>query len=167
MSKLNREIGTNLHKIRLARGLTLDYVSQKMYENDCNMSTSMLSKIENNRQRIYADQLIILCKIYECSLSNVSCQENDIDIAIANSIQTEPMEVKKIVHFCLTKWSGNTTALWKFLGLYISMPPRIRQMIAGMGISTYNYAKQTKQIDSSAPPVDITYITKEYKKLLD
>lgn len=168
MRNINNEIGGNLQRIRIARGLTLDNVCQELEEFDCKMSPPMLSKIENGKQRIYADQLIYLCKVYGTSLSGVSASDkNDIDDAIANAIKTEPIDIKRTVLWCITEWHGNTTALWKFLGLYVSMPPRIRHMIAGMGISTYNYAKQTNQVNKSAPSVDIVYLTKEYRRLLN
>lgn len=165
---LNKEIGIRMNKTRTSRNITLQELSDRLTDMGHPMSVQTLSKIENNQRRAYADQLYYICLAMDCSLGNIMpmpTAKSDLDHTMMAIIKSIPSDIKTSIIHILTRWTGNTTALFRFVGLYCALPTNLRKMIAEMGISVYNYAKMSNQIDSSAPPVNIVYITKETKKL--
>lgn len=164
---VSKTIGVNINRIRTARHLTLKQLSVKLNKLGYDITPQQLSAIENGKTRPYADQIVYLASALECSFGNILTRPEvmDINSAVYNTITSAPEDVKEILFYILSDWTGNSTALWKFVGLYATLPPKIRSMISGMGIAVYNFAKYSKQLDSSAPPVDIAYIIKEYDKL--
>ncbi|MDO4197807.1 MAG: helix-turn-helix transcriptional regulator [Erysipelotrichaceae bacterium] len=168
MDRMNMQMARNLRKVRSARGITLSELSDRLLKLDFSMSPQTLSQIENGKRRLYADQVFYICNALECSPANIYPQvSKKISEHVEAAVSSTNEDNMKILSYALTGWHGNTNALWKFMGLYISLPIKLRAAVAGMGVSAYEYAKLTRQIDKKAPEVDIEYIAKEYRRLLE
>lgn len=167
MNDVSKTIGVNINRIRTARHLTLKQLSVKLGELGCDITPQQLSAIENGKTRPYADQVVYLASALECSFGNILSRPEIMDKnnAVYYTITSAPEDVKETLFYILSNWTGNSTALWKFVGLYAALPQKLRSMISGMGIAVYNFAKYSNQLNSEAPPVDIAYIIKEYNKL--
>ena len=165
---INKEIGHNINRIRASNNMTLQEVSNALTDLGFPMSVQTLSQLENNKRKLSGEQLYYICQALGCTpmhiIPNPNFNKNKI---ISDAVMSLSNDGKNIIEYCVTSWHGNSKALLKFVGLYISLPPQLRNLISGMGVSTYNYAQKTGQINSSAPAVDIVYITEQYKKLLD
>ncbi|MDR1826098.1 MAG: helix-turn-helix domain-containing protein [Rickettsiales bacterium] len=71
----------NIRSIRLARGVRMTKLAR-----DANLSLSAMSKIEKGVRRLNQKQLLVLCELLSCRISDIFIKETD---AIAGVWQTE------------------------------------------------------------------------------
>ena len=71
----------NIRTIRLARGVRMTKLAK-----DANLSLSAMSKIEKGVRRLNQSQLLLLCDILSCKISDIFIKESD---DVASSWQTE------------------------------------------------------------------------------
>ena len=67
--RTNPLLGSNLKKIRLSKGLRNKDVVARLQLVGLNVSTAILSKVENGLNNPSVDMLIELTKIYECDFN--------------------------------------------------------------------------------------------------
>lgn len=164
------KIGARLKKERKARGITIKELAEEIEaESGEEISESTISMWENGKRRIYSDQLYYVCKALRISpmtLFGDGSLASEIDKRLQDEVLMLPKDEKEIFYYLFYKWDGNPRALVKFLGLYMSLPKKLRLDIAGMGVTMYHIGKDANQLDKSAPPVDIKYIDEAWDKLL-
>ncbi|MDR2268811.1 MAG: helix-turn-helix domain-containing protein [Rickettsiales bacterium] len=72
----------NIRSIRLSRGIRMTKLAK-----DANLSLSAMSKIEKGVRRLNQNQLLLLCKILSCKVSDIFIKESDS--AVASTWQSE------------------------------------------------------------------------------
>lgn len=168
MNDFDKSIGAAIRNHRQNRGLTQKELVAK-YELVCGqpLTVAQLSMWENGKVSMYAEQAYNMCKALNCSpMSLVDDKASGPKVErIQKEVTALPEEIVNIFYYAVTKWYGNTKALWKFVGLYLALPQKLRQTIAEIGCIMYKAGKETGQISKSAPPVDIAYIEQETRRL--
>ena len=62
-----KQVGENLRRLRMERGLTQEQVSAKLQVRDCDVTRSALAKIEVGQRHVYVDELKALREIFDVS----------------------------------------------------------------------------------------------------
>ena len=62
-----KQIGANIRRLRMERGLTQDQVSAKLQVRGCDVTRSALAKIEVGQRHVYVDELKALREIFDVS----------------------------------------------------------------------------------------------------
>lgn len=62
-----KQVGENLRRLRMERGLTQEQVSAKLQVRDCDVTRSALAKIEVGQRHVYVDEIKALREIFGVS----------------------------------------------------------------------------------------------------
>lgn len=62
-----KQIGANIRRLRMERGLTQDQVAAKLQVRGCDVTRSALAKIEVGQRHVYVDELKALREIFDVS----------------------------------------------------------------------------------------------------
>ena len=102
MKELNFErIGKKIREIRLAKGLTQEYIA-----NIADVNTSHISNIENNRVKISLPTLVHICNALDVTVDYVLASEytvtspldNEILKALHNCSDAQKEKILQIIH---------------------------------------------------------------------
>ena len=66
-----KQIGTNIRKLRIERKLTQEQVSAKLQVMGCDITRSAVAKIEVGQRHIYADEIKALKQILNVSFEDI------------------------------------------------------------------------------------------------
>lgn len=64
-TEIIEEIGAVLRKVRLAKGITINYVADQLTQSGFHISSTLLSRIENGVRRLDDDALEHICAFYD------------------------------------------------------------------------------------------------------
>lgn len=62
-----KQVGENLRRLRMERGLTQEQVAAKLQVGGCDVTRSALAKIEVGQRHLYVDELKTLREIFDVS----------------------------------------------------------------------------------------------------
>ncbi|MBQ9149160.1 MAG: helix-turn-helix transcriptional regulator [Oscillospiraceae bacterium] len=72
MNKLvEKKVGSNIRKIREAKGMTQDSLAAKLQLNGCDITRSAIAKIEVGQRHLYPDEIILIRKILNTSFDEI------------------------------------------------------------------------------------------------
>lgn len=71
MRRWANDIGHNLAKLRMQRGLTQEQLAAKLQINGADISRQVLANIESRRRRVNEQQIRALLKVLRCSLDEL------------------------------------------------------------------------------------------------
>lgn len=60
---IEKKIGTNIRKLREAKGMTQDTLAAKLQLNGCDITRSAVAKIEVGQRHLYPDEIILIRRI--------------------------------------------------------------------------------------------------------
>ena len=60
---IEKKIGTNIRKLREAKGMTQDTLAAKLQLNGCDITRSAVAKIEVGQRHLYPDEIILIREI--------------------------------------------------------------------------------------------------------
>ena len=66
-----KQIGTNIRKLRIERKLTQEQVAAKLQVMGCDITRSAIAKIEVGQRHIYADEIKALKQILNVSFDDI------------------------------------------------------------------------------------------------
>ncbi len=69
--KLEKQIGKNIRKLREAQGITQEQLSAKLQINGCDITRSAIAKMEVGQRHIYADEIVLLKKIFNVPFDEI------------------------------------------------------------------------------------------------
>ena len=102
MKELNFEhIGKKIREVRLAKGLTQEYIA-----NIADVNTSHISNIENNRVKISLPTLVHICNALDVTIDYILASEytvtspldNEILKALHNCSEEQKEKILQIIH---------------------------------------------------------------------
>ena len=70
-SKIEKEIGNNIRRIREKRSLTQEQLSAKLQIEGCDITRSALAKIEVGQRHLYPDEIISLKKLLKTTYDEI------------------------------------------------------------------------------------------------
>lgn len=65
LTEIIEEIGQELKKTRIQKGVTINYVANTLSESGTHISSTLLSRMENGERRIDDETLLSLCEYYQ------------------------------------------------------------------------------------------------------
>jgi len=71
MKRWANDIGPNLTKLRLRRGLTQEQLAAKLQINGSDMTRQVVANIEARRRRVYEHQIRLLIKVLRCTVDEL------------------------------------------------------------------------------------------------
>jgi transcriptional regulator with XRE-family HTH domain len=71
MKRWANDIGPNVTRLRLRRGLTQEQLAAKLQISGSDISRQILANIESRRRRVYEYQLRALIKVLRCTLDEL------------------------------------------------------------------------------------------------
>lgn len=71
MKRWANDIGPNVRRLRLRRGLTQEQLAAKLQISGSDISRQILANIESRRRRVYEYQLRALIKVLRCTLDEL------------------------------------------------------------------------------------------------
>ena len=71
MKRWANDIGPNVTKLRLRRGLTQEQLAAKLQISGADMSRQVVANIEARRRRVYEDQIRGLVKVLRCTFDEL------------------------------------------------------------------------------------------------
>lgn len=71
MKRWANNIGPNLTRIRIRRGLTQEQLAAKLQIGEVNMTRQVVANIEARRRRVYEEQIIGLVKVLRCDINEL------------------------------------------------------------------------------------------------
>jgi len=60
---IEKKVGSNIRKLREAKGLTQDMLAAKLQLNRCDITRSAVAKIEVGQRHLYPDEIILIREI--------------------------------------------------------------------------------------------------------
>lgn len=60
---VEKKVGSNIRKIREAKGMTQDMLAAKLQMNGCDITRSAIAKIEVGQRHLYPDEVILIREI--------------------------------------------------------------------------------------------------------
>lgn len=60
---IEKKVGSNIRKLREAKGLTQDMLAAKLQLNGCDITRSAVAKIEVGQRHLYPDEIILIREI--------------------------------------------------------------------------------------------------------
>lgn len=128
------------------------------------VSANMISMWEHGKRKIYAYQYYYLCNVLGRPSIPIS-MEGYKHIELEYDIKQLSSEELNILKYVFNHWDGNTHALIQFIGLYASLPKKLRQDIAGMGCHMYKIGLREHKLVENAPDIDFDYIEEQTSNL--
>lgn len=71
MKRWANDIGPNLTKLRLRRGLTQEQLAAKLQINGSDTTRQVIANIEARRRRVYEHQIRLLVKVLRCTMDEL------------------------------------------------------------------------------------------------
>jgi len=71
MRRWANDIGPNVRKLRLLRGLTQEQLAAKLQIHGSDMTRQVIANIEARRRRVYEHQIRLLLKVLRCNLDEL------------------------------------------------------------------------------------------------
>ena len=71
MKRWANDIGPNVTKLRLHRGLTQEQLAAKLQIGGADMTRQVVANIEARRRRVYEDQIRALIKVLRCTFDEL------------------------------------------------------------------------------------------------
>lgn len=71
MKRWANDIGPNVRKLRLLRGLTQEQLAAKLQIHGSDMTRQVVANIEARRRRVYEHQIRLLMKVLRCTLDEL------------------------------------------------------------------------------------------------
>ena len=68
---VEKKVGSNIRKIREAKGMTQDMLAAKLQLNGCDITRSAIAKIEVGQRHLYPDEIILICKILNTTFESI------------------------------------------------------------------------------------------------
>ena len=68
---IEKKVGSNIRKIREAKGYTQDMLAAKLQLNGCDITRSAVAKIEVGQRHLYPDEIILICKILNTTFEDI------------------------------------------------------------------------------------------------
>lgn len=68
---VEKKIGSNIRRIREARGMTQDMLAAKLQLNGCDITRSAVAKIEVGQRHLYPDEVILIREILNTSFESI------------------------------------------------------------------------------------------------
>lgn len=167
--KYYNELGENLRNVRKTRGMSLMKLSNRIAELfNVDISANLISMWERGERRVSVEHLNYLCKALDCT-PNLICPgfNQKPSERLIEELGALPKNEQEILEFAATRWEGNSHALIQFCGLYMSLPRRLREGIAFMGLSLHEKGRNEHVIDPDVPDFSVVYIEEQWKKLLN
>lgn len=65
------QVGSNIRKIREARGMTQDALAAKLQLHGCDITRSAVAKIEVGQRHLYPDEIILIREILGTSFEEI------------------------------------------------------------------------------------------------
>lgn len=75
-AEIEKQIGENIRKIRIAAGLTQEQLSARLQVMGCDITRSALAKIEVGQRHLYADEIYLLKTILQIPYEEIFHLEN-------------------------------------------------------------------------------------------
>ena len=69
--RIETKIGSNIRKIREARGMTQDILAAKLQLNGCDITRSAVAKIEVGQRHLYPDEVILIRQILNTTFEDI------------------------------------------------------------------------------------------------
>ena len=170
MSKFNRFIGANLRYIRLAHGLTLTELADKMIELGCkDISGQAIGHWENGRRGISAEYLMYLSLALHCPYSSFyrgidkRIEMNSVVEQMMLEFKALPEKDQQTVLDVATVFDGDRLALIRYLQLcYLDTPREYWREIVAHGLHIRQQAEDDGVVESSP---EIEYVIEAWRKL--
>lgn len=68
---IEKKVGSNIRKIREAKGYTQDMLAAKLQLNGCDITRSAVAKIEVGQRHLYPDEIILICEILNTTFEDI------------------------------------------------------------------------------------------------
>ena len=68
---VEKKVGSNIRKIREAKGMTQDMLAAKLQLNGCDITRSAIAKIEVGQRHLYPDEIILIRKILNTTFESI------------------------------------------------------------------------------------------------
>ncbi|MBQ4154253.1 MAG: helix-turn-helix transcriptional regulator [Clostridia bacterium] len=70
-SAIEKRIGNNIRRLRKNAGITQEQLAARMQINGCDITRSMIAKIEVGQRHIYPDEIMLIKKILNVEYSDI------------------------------------------------------------------------------------------------
>lgn len=70
-SAIEKRIGNNIRRLRKNAGITQEQLAARMQINGCDITRSMIAKIEVGQRHIYPDELMLIKKILNVEYNDI------------------------------------------------------------------------------------------------
>lgn len=68
---IEQKIGSNIRRIREAKGMTQDMLAAKLQLRGCDITRSAIAKIEVGQRHLYPDEVILIREILNTSFESI------------------------------------------------------------------------------------------------
>ena len=75
-TNIEKQIGSNIRKLREERGYTQEYMATKLQINGCDITRSAFAKIEVGQRHIYPDEIILIKEILKVEYEQIFFIDN-------------------------------------------------------------------------------------------
>ena len=70
-SAIEKRIGNNIRRLRKNAGITQEQLAARMQINGCDITRSMIAKIEVGQRHIYPDEIMLIKKILNVEYNDI------------------------------------------------------------------------------------------------
>lgn len=163
-------IGKNLSRLRTARGLSQQALSDRCAEIDPERITlRMISRWELGESDIPASRLCVLAEALEVTADRICCcipydAVEDPSVVIETLSHLAPGRQQEI-DYIFRRWDGPVSTLISLMCAYASMPGSYRADCAFLVQHQFSKAAQDGALDPAAPFADIKSVCDAWERI--